>query len=89
MERDEVVARIESAVPEVDQVKVEGADCDFSALVLSESFAGVSQVKRQQQVLAAFADLLATGDLHALSVKAYTPEEWQKKQSASLTQLAL
>ncbi|TGD75337.1 BolA/IbaG family iron-sulfur metabolism protein [Mangrovimicrobium sediminis] len=89
MQREEVIARIEAAVPQAQEIKVEGADCDFTAVVLSEGFAGVSPVKRQQQVLAAFADVIASGELHALSVRALTPEEWQKKQAQSLTQLAL
>jgi len=89
MERQEVIALLEAAVPEAEAVYVEGADCDFTAVVLSDSFAGVSQVKRQQQVLARFADLLASGELHALSIKAFTPGEWQAKRGQSLTQVSL
>ena len=89
MDREEVIARIGQAVPAAAEIMVEGADCDFTAVVLSEDFAGVSQVKRQQQVLASFSDVLASGELHALSVKAHTPAEWQAKQSQSLTQLSL
>ena len=92
MEREQVIARIEQAVPAAADIQVEGADCDFTALVLSDTFSGVSPVKRQQQVLAEFADVLASGELHALSVKAHTPEEWQSKQAKQaegLTQLSL
>lgn len=89
MERQQVITRIEQAIPDAVDIQVEGADCDFTALVLSESFAGVSAVKRQQQVLAKFTDVLASGELHALSVKAHTPDEWQAKQAQSLTQLSL
>ncbi|MFV8818410.1 BolA family protein [Haliea sp. E17] len=89
MDSSEVLRRIREAVPAAADIQVEGADCDFTALVLSEDFAGVSQVKRQQQVLVSFADVLGSGELHALSVKAYTPAEWQAKQAQSLTQLSL
>lgn len=88
MERQEVIDRIQKVLPEAE-IMVEGADCDFTAVVLSEGFAGVMPVKRQQQVLAQFGDVLATGELHALSVKAHTPAEWQAKQAQSLTQLSL
>ena len=88
MDSQEVIARIKQAVPEAE-IQVEGADCDFSALVLCDSFAGESVVKRQQKILAQFSDVLASGELHALSVKAHTAEEWQAKQAQSLTQLSL
>ncbi len=89
MQSEEVVQRIREAVPAASDIQVEGADCDFTALVLCEDFAGLSPVKRQQQVLAQFADVLGSGELHALSVKAHTPAEWQAKQAQSLTQLSL
>lgn len=89
MDRQQVIELIQQAVPNAADIQVEGADCDFTALVLSETFAGVSAVKRQQQVLAQFTDVLASGELHAISVKALTPEEWQAKQSQPLTQLTL
>ncbi len=89
MDRDEVLRRVRAAVPGAADVQVEGADCDFTALVLSEDFAGVSPVRRQQQVLAQFADVLGSGELHALSVKAHTPAEWREKQAQTLTQLSL
>ena len=89
MEREQVIALIREVVPNASEIAVDGADCDFSALVLSEEFDGVSQVKRQQQILARFSDVLATGELHALSVKAHTPSEWQAKQQGSLTQISL
>ena len=88
MEREQVIARIRQVAPEAE-IMVEGADCDFTAVVLSGDFEGVSQVKRQQQVLAQFTDELASGELHALTVKAHTPAEWQAKQAQSLTTISL
>lgn len=76
MEIDEVRAAIQAAIPGC-QVAVEGEGCSFSAVVVSEAFQGLSLVKRQQLVLAAVKEWLATGALHAISMKTYTPEEWQ------------
>jgi acid stress-induced BolA-like protein IbaG/YrbA len=86
MQASDVIARIQAAIPQA-QVQVEGADCSFSVVVISDHFAGLLPVKRQQQVLACFSDLLASGDLHALTVNACTAPEWQQKNS--LTQLSL
>lgn len=89
MESQDVVDRIRKAVPDAVDIEVSGADCDFTAIVLSPSFEGVSLVKRQQGILSSFSDVLSTGELHALSVKAHTPAEWEAKRSQSLTQLSL
>ncbi len=64
------------------QVIVDGAGCDLTLTVISASFAGLPLVKKQQSVLAALKAPLASGKLHAVSVLAYTPEEWQAKQTA-------
>ncbi len=88
MEPAEVINIIKQAVPDA-QVQVEGADCNFKVVVVSHSFNGLWEVKRQLNILALFSDLLRTGVLHALTVKTYTPAEWSVQQQAQLTQLAL
>ena len=77
MEKAAVAARIKQAIPDAE-IQVEGADCNFSVVVLSQHFEKMMPVKRQQQILACFSDLLGSGALHALSVKAHTPAEWAK-----------
>ena len=57
-------------------LQVEGDGHHFEAQIVSAEFAGKSRVQRQQlvnQVLKAHFD---SGELHALSMKTYTPEEW-------------
>ena len=68
----------------LDLIEEFGADA-FSSVVLSEQFQGTSTVARQRRVLATVKEKLATGELHAMSVKAYTPEEWREKQAAGST----
>lgn len=81
MDAAEVVARVTQALPDA-AVDVEGADCNFSLTVISAGFEGLVPVKRQQKVLDAFADVLASGALHALTLKVFTPREWDAKNSA-------
>lgn len=64
------------------KVIVDGAGCDLVLTVISATFADLSLVKKQQAVLATLKAPLASGKLHAVSVLAYTPEEWQAKQPA-------
>lgn len=62
------------------QVFVEGTGCDLSLIVVSGQFADLTPVKEQQMVLETLKEPLASGKLHAVSVKAYTPDEWQTAQ---------
>lgn len=87
MEREEVIDRIRRVLPDASAIEVQGADCNFTARVISDDFAAQRPVLRQQSVLAAFADVLADGRLHALTVETYTPDEWQAKMPPNLTQL--
>ena len=80
MEQAEVVRRIVSLV-EGAEIEVEGEDCNFSVIVVSPSFSDQSRIQRQQSILGLFSEELSTGDLHALSVRAYTPSEWKDYQA--------
>lgn len=82
MDIAEIQQAIEAAVPDA-QVMLEGEGCNFSAAVVSDNFQGVPLVKRQQQVLAAVAPWIATGALHAFTVKAHTKAEWHSRQTAA------
>ena len=65
-----------------DAIEVGGDGYHFSARVVSAQFACKRPVARQQLVYAALNDWIASGELHALSMQCFTPEEWQT-QSAS------
>jgi acid stress-induced BolA-like protein IbaG/YrbA len=72
--------QIEQAIPG-SKAEVTGDGSKFEALVISDSFAGQMQVKRQKAVFAALNEHISSGAIHALTIKAYTPEEWEKKQA--------
>ena len=55
------------------QVKGDGAH--FEAVIVSASFAGLSRVRQHQLVYAALGDRMRE-EIHALSMKTYSPEEW-------------
>lgn len=52
-----------------------GAESHFRVVVVSDAFAGLSRVARHRRMNALAAEELASG-LHALSLQAFTPEEW-------------
>ncbi|MGZ8947200.1 MAG: BolA/IbaG family iron-sulfur metabolism protein, partial [Methylococcaceae bacterium] len=74
------------------EIMVEGEGCDLTITVISTQFTDLALVKKQQLVMSTLKEPLASGKLHAVSVKAYTPAEWQEKlsnQSSGLLQISL
>lgn len=48
----------------------------YTAIVVSDAFEGKTMVAEQKMVYALLNDYITRGDIHALTIKAYTPEEW-------------
>lgn len=48
----------------------------YRILLVSEAFAGHSRIARQRMVQAPLQDLFAQGAIHALSIRALTPDEY-------------
>jgi acid stress-induced BolA-like protein IbaG/YrbA len=59
-----------------EHVEVAGDGQHFQALVVSAAFAGKSRVQRHQLVYAALGERMRE-EIHALSMRTLTPEEWQ------------
>ena len=57
---------------------VDGDGTHFEAVVVSEEFVGKSRIQRHQRVYQTLGDRMRN-EIHALSMKTYTPEEWQQK----------
>lgn len=79
MTPEELKSMLETGL-ENAEVQAEGDGSHFSVIVVTEQFAGMRAVKRQQTVYAVLGDKITSGEVHALSIKAYTPEEWQTAQ---------
>lgn len=59
-----------------EHLAVDGDGRHFQATIVSRDFAGLSRVQRQQRVNAILRERFDTGELHALSMRTLTPEEW-------------
>jgi acid stress-induced BolA-like protein IbaG/YrbA len=55
---------------------VEGDGQHFTAVIVSPAFAGKSRIQRHQIVYAALGDRMRE-EIHALSMKTLTPDEYQ------------
>lgn len=80
LDADFVRARILEALPgsEVEVRDTTGTGDHFEARVVSPAFAGKPMVQQHQLVYAPLQQWLKTGELHALALKTYSPEQWQK-----------
>ena len=61
-------------------VDVTGDGRHFSAVVVSKAFNGKNMIAQHRLVYAALGDRFDTEAVHALSLKTYTPEQWQALQ---------
>ncbi len=71
---DDVAAMITRHIPDAN-VTVEGDGYKYQATITSEAFQDLNTMKRHQLVYAALNDAITSGELHALTIKAYTPGE--------------
>ncbi len=59
-----------------ERVEVSGDGQHFQALIVSPAFEGKSRVQRHQLVYKALGERMRE-DIHALSMRTLTPEEWK------------
>jgi stress-induced morphogen len=76
---DWISARILAALPDaqVDVRDTTGTGDHFEAQVVSAAFQGLPLVRQHQLVYGALDEKLATGELHALALKTFTPDQWK------------
>ena len=56
-------------------LEVSGDGAHFEAVIVSPQFAGLPRVRQHQLVYAALGDRMRE-EIHALSMKTFSPEEW-------------
>lgn len=71
---EKIAELIRAQFPEA-RISVDGSDGKYTATVVSEQFAGHNAVKRHQMVYMTVSEQITSGALHALSIRAHTPDE--------------
>jgi acid stress-induced BolA-like protein IbaG/YrbA len=61
-----------------DFIEVRGDGQHFEAVIVSAVFTGKSMVQQHQAVYQALGERMRE-EIHALSMKTYSPEQWQNK----------
>ena len=61
-------------------LEVDGDGRHWHAVVVSEAFEGLRLIARHQKVYATLGRKMHTDEVHALSMKTFTPAEWAAQQ---------
>lgn len=75
MQPEEVKSLLEERT-EGCEFYIQGEGCNFQVTAIGDVFEGMSPVKRQQLIYSALSDEIASGALHAITIKTYTPIQW-------------
>ncbi len=79
MRMDYYSDQIEKAISGA-KADVTGDGSKFEAHVVADEFSGLPTIKRHKMVYAVLDDHIKSGAIHALSIKAYTVDEWRTTQ---------
>lgn len=74
--KQQIESQIEGAI-----AYVTGDGCSCATEVVSDAFLGKSLLEKQRMVMATVQEHIASGDLHALSVKTFTQSEWAEQNT--------
>ena len=78
MQAQDIQALLEAKL-ESCEVNVQGDGSHFDITVISVMFDGLRAVKKQQIVYAVLSEEIASGAIHAVNMKLYTPQEWAQQ----------
>lgn len=70
---------IQAGLP-CDHIELEGDGRHWYATVVSAEFEGKRLIQRHQRVYATLGDRMKTDEVHALSMKTFTPAEWAEQK---------
>ena len=81
MQIDDIERLIREGLPEAT-VKIDGDGRHFQAVIVSPAFEDKTLLQRQRLVNSILESHFHSGDLHALSMRNFTPEEWARQSRA-------
>lgn len=81
MDPEEIKTLIENGLVGANASVFSEDNTHYAALVISAEFEGMRPIARHQLVYRCLGKLMGN-EIHAMSIRAHTPEEWQARQSA-------
>ena len=80
MTADQLKTRIAAGL-RCEHLELEGDGRHWYATIVSPEFEGQRAIRRHQQVYATLGAKMHTDEVHALSMKTFTPAEWAAQQA--------
>jgi acid stress-induced BolA-like protein IbaG/YrbA len=80
MTSEELRSIIAAGLP-CEHLEVDGDGRHWSAVIVSAEFAGLRAIQRHQRVYRTLGARMQTDEVHALSMKTFTPAEWASQSS--------
>ena len=80
MTSEELQSIIQSGLP-CEHIALEGDGRHWYATIVSAEFVGQRAIQRHQRVYATLGAKMHTDEVHALSMKTFTPTEWAASQT--------
>lgn len=81
MDPSEITALIEAGLPDAVVTIRSPDNTHFEALVVAQAFEGKRPLQRHQLVYQCLGALMGN-EIHAMSIRAHTPEEWRQLEAA-------
>ncbi len=81
MDPSEIAALIEAGLPDACVTVQSPDNTHFEAIVVAEAFDGKRPLQRHQLIYKCLGTLMGN-EIHAMSIRAHTPEEWRELELA-------
>ena len=81
MRPEEITRLIETGMPGGEVRVMSDDNTHFEAIIVSDAFSGKRPIARHQMVYQCHGSLMGN-EIHAMSIRAHTPDEWQKLTSS-------
>lgn len=82
-EQEQKLAEIKSLLEqalELEEVHVTSEGTHFKIIAVGECFDGMSRIKQQQAIYGPLMDRVTSGELHAITIKTFTPTQWKREK---------
>lgn len=83
MTADQIKARIQTLAPntQAQLIDLTGTQDHWQAIIVSSAFEGKTLVERHRMVFDLFKAEVESNDVHALTLKTYTPEQYERMKN--------
>jgi acid stress-induced BolA-like protein IbaG/YrbA len=82
MDPEEIKTLIENGLAGAEVSVFSEDNTHYAALVISEDFAGKRPIARHQMIYRCLGELMGN-EIHAMSIRAHTAQEWQELQASA------